>query len=125
MGFGTPSRTESQQTSSGPSVATQVSPSTVLYGDHEGLEHPQILETDNTGEQEIQYLNTGNLGEQLTSGVKLNSEFLEQIAETSDLDASCHENTMQEIRQLEEKKLQELVLLRAEKKGTQKTSLDG
>ena len=60
IGFGTPPShrdTESQQISSGPSVSTvstEVSPSTVLYGDHEGLEHPQILETE-------KFRRTGNL----------------------------------------------------------------
>ena len=42
----------------------------MLYGDHEGLEQPLLLqETDNTEEQEIQYSATENLGEQVISWV--------------------------------------------------------
>ena len=118
MGFGSPSSTSSRDKPSEASTSREVGVSIPLYGDHQGLEHPQIVETINSGEQEIQFANTGNLGEQITSEVQANSEFQEQIAEISDRDARRHDSTMQEIRQLEEKKLQELALLQAEKKGT-------
>ena len=125
MGFGSPSSTSSRDKPSEATTSSEVGvPATTssevggpnpLYGDHEGLENPQILETSNSGEQEIQFANTGNLGEQITSEVQANSGFQDQTAEISDRDARRHDSTMQEIRQLEEKKLQELALLRAEK----------
>ena len=93
MGLGTLSLAElEQECGSGSPVATestQVSPIIMLYGDREGLEHPQLLqEKDNTGEQKIKYSDTENLGEQVISWVQVNSDFQHQITETSHQDAT-------------------------------------
>ena len=129
VGFGTPSRTESQPTSSrnkpsGATASTEVGTPISLYGDYEGLEHPQNLETNNSEEQVIQYSNTGNLGEQLTSGVQVNSEFQEQIAETSDQGARRHVARNQ-ITRREEITGACVASSGKRKKGQRKTSLGG
>ena len=92
MGFVSPSSTSSRDKPSEATTSIEVGASNPLYDYHEGLEHPQILETTNSREQEIQFANTGNLGEQITSEVQANSEFQEQIAEISD--ARRHDSTM-------------------------------